>query len=256
MPKTPDFFRGKTILISGAASGIGRATAMIFAREGANVIAVDINAAGAERTAEAVRETGAGAQAIAANVTVQSEVEATVAAGIVAFGGIDFLFNSAGAAGRRSPFLEIDAELWRQTYALNVDGTFHAMQAVLPHMLEQGAGVIVNMASMAHRRGGPGHSVHYASAKGAVVTMTMGVAREFADRDIRCLSISPGPIDTPFQSAAATSPELAQRMLEDVPMKRFGTADEIGELVLFLCSDACGFMTAETVYVSGGGGWR
>ena len=256
MPKTPDFFHGKTILVTGAASGIGRATASIFAREGANVIAADIDAAGAERTAEAVRKSGSGAAAIVADVTLQPAVEAMVAAGIATFGGIDFLFNSAGAAGRRSPFLDIDANLWRQTYALNVDGTFHVMQAVLPHMLERSAGVIVNMASMAHRRGGPGHSVHYASAKGAVVTMTMGVAREFADRGIRCLSISPGPIDTPFQTAAATSPELAQRMLEDVPMKRFGAADEIGELVLFMCSDSCGFMTAETVYVSGGGGWR
>ncbi len=256
MAKTPDFFHDKTILITGAASGIGRATASIFAREGANVVAADIDAAGAEKTAEAVREANAGAEAVVADVTDRSDVEAMVAAGITAFGSIDFLFNSAGAAGRRAPFLEIEAELWRRTYALNVDGTFNAMQAVLPHMLERSAGVIVNMASMAHRRGGPGHSVHYASAKGAVVTMTMGVAREFADRGIRCLSISPGPVDTPFQAAAATSPELAQRMLEDVPMQRFGSADEIGELVLFMCSDACGFMTADTVYVSGGGGWR
>ena len=256
IPKTPEFFHDKTILVTGAASGIGRATASIFAREGANVIAADIDAAGAENTAEAVREANAGAEAVVADVTDRPAVEAMVGAGIAAFGGIDFLFNSAGAAGRRAPFLEIDAELWRRTYALNVDGTFNAMQAVLPHMLERGAGVIVNMASMAHRRGGPGHSVHYASAKGAVVTMTMGVAREFADRGIRCLSISPGPVDTPFQAAAATSAELARRMLEDVPMKRFGTADEIAELVLFMCSDACGFMTAETVHVSGGGGWR
>ena len=256
MPKTPDYFHGKTILITGAASGIGRATASIFAREGANVVAADIDGAGAERCAALVREAGAGAAAVAADVTVREEVDAMVGAGIAAFGAIDFLFNSAGAAGRRAPFLEIEPELWRRTYALNVDGTFHAMQAVLPHMLERGAGVIVNMASMAHRRGGPGHSVHYASAKGAVVTMTMGVAREFAERGIRCLSISPGPVDTPFQAAAATSPELARRMLDDVPMKRFGTAEEIGELVAFLCSDACGFMTAETVYVSGGGGWR
>ena len=256
MSKTPDFFQGKTILITGAASGIGRATASIFAREGANVIAADIDAAGAEQTAATVRGANAGAEAVAADVTDRSAVDAMIAAGINAFGGIDFLFNSAGAAGRRAPFLEIDAALWRNTYALNVDGTFHVMQAVLPHMLERGGGVIVNVASMAHRRGGPGHSVHYASAKGAVVTMTLGVAREFADRDIRCLSISPGPIDTPFQAAAATSPELAQRMLEDVPMGRFGTADEIGELALFMCSDACGYMTAETVYVNGGGGWR
>jgi 3-oxoacyl-[acyl-carrier protein] reductase len=86
--------------------------------------------------------------------------------------------------------------------------------------------------------------------------MTMGVAREFASRGIRALSISPGPIDTPFQAAASSSPELVQQFLADVPMGRFGTADEIGELVLFMCSDACEFMTADTVYVNGGGGWR
>ena len=256
MPKSPDFFHDKTILITGAASGIGRATAAIFAREGANVIAADINGSGVEETASMVRGANAGAEAVVADVTDRPAVEAMVEAGIAAFGGIDFLFNSAGAAGRRAPFLEIDAELWRRTYALNVDGTFNAIQAVLPHMIERGGGVIVNVASMAHRRGGPGHSVHYASAKGAVVTLTMGVAREFADRGIRCLSISPGPIDTPFQAAAATSPELAKRMLEDIPLGRFGTPDEIGELVLFMCSDACGFMTADTVYASGGGGWR
>ena len=256
MPKTPDFFQGKTILVTGAASGIGRATASIFAREGANVIAADIDAVGAEQTAANLRETNVGAEAVIVDVTDRSAVDSMIATGIDSFGCIDFVFNSAGAAGRRAPFLEIDAELWRKTYALNVDGTFHVIQAVLPHMLKQGGGVIVNVASMAHRRGGPGHSVHYASAKGAVVTMTLGVAREFAERGIRCLSISPGPINTRFQAAAATSPELAKRMLEDVPMGRFGMADEIGELVLFMCSDACGYMTAETVYVNGGGGWR
>lgn len=127
---------------------------------------------------------------------------------------------------------------------------------VLPHMLERGSGVIVNMASMSHRRGGPGTSVHYASAKGAVVTMTMGVAREFADRGIRCLSISPGPIDTAFQAASCTSPEVVRHFRDDVPMKRFGEPEEIGELVLFMCSNRCGFMTTDTVYVNGGGGWR
>src|SRR5262249_21133698 len=122
--------------------------------------------------------------------------------------------------------------------------------------LDNKFGVIVNVASMAARRGGPGSSVHYAAAKGAVNTMTMGVGREFADRGIRCLSISPGPVDTAFAAAAATSPELKQRMLDDVPMKRFGKAEEIGELVLFMCSDACPYMTADSVLVNGGGGWR
>ena len=172
------------------------------------------------------------------------------------FGSVQFLFNSAGAALRRSKFLDIDDDLFDRTFDLNVKGTFYAMQAVLPHMLKNQFGVIVNMGSMQHRRGGPGASVHYAAAKGAVVTMTMGVAREFATQGIRALSISPGPVDTPFQHAAPTSPELYQNFLEDVPMQRFGTPEEIGELVLFMCSDACQFMTADTVYVNGGGGWR
>src|SRR5206468_7793324 len=124
-------------------------------------------------------------------------------------------------------------------FSLNVKGTFHCMQAVLPHMLENGQGVIVNMASMAHRRGGPGSSVHYAAAKGAVVSMTLGVAREFAQAGLRCLSISPGPIRTPFQSAAQTPPELIQRFLDDVPTKRFGKTEENGELLLFMYSVAC-----------------
>ena len=99
-----------------------------------------------------------------------------------------------------------------KTFALNVNGTFYAMQAVLPHMLKNKFGVIVNVGSMAHRRGGPGSSVHYAASKGAVVTMTMGVAREFAGEGIRALSISPGPIQTPFQDAAGSSPELVQAL--------------------------------------------
>jgi len=172
------------------------------------------------------------------------------------FGTIQFQFNSAGAALRRSKFLDIDDALFDKTFALNVKGTLYCMQAILPHMQANKHGVIVNMASMAHRRGGPGSSVHYAAAKGAVVSMTLGVAREFAQAGIRCLSISPGPIRTPFQSAAQTPPELMQRFLDDVPMKRFGEPEEIAELVLFMCSDACPFMTADTVYVNGGGGWR
>ncbi len=254
MPKTPDYFQNRTILITGGASGIGRATAMIFAREGANVIVADIDAAGAEATAAEVRKSNTGAEAITVDVTDRPSVDAMITRGIEAFGRIDFLFNSAGAAGRRSSFLDIDAELWRKTYALNVNGIFNTMQSVLPHMIENNHGVIVNIASMAHRRGGPGHSTHYASAKGAVVTLTMGVAREFVDRGIRALSISPGPVDTAFQ--AISSPELKQRMTDDVPMKRMGTPEEIGEMVLFMCSDACEYMTADTVYINGGGGFR
>jgi NAD(P)-dependent dehydrogenase (short-subunit alcohol dehydrogenase family) len=256
MPKTPDYFAGKTVIITGAASGIGRATARIFAREGANVVCADINAEGVRDTAAQVNGQGSQALALPIDVTQRAQVEDMVKRALDAFGRVHFLFNSAGAALRRSKFLDIDDELFERTFDLNVKGTFYGMQAVLPHMLENKFGVIVNVGSMAHRRGGPGSSVHYASAKGAVVTMTMGVAREFAAHGIRALSISPGPIRTPFQDAAATSPELYQQFLNDVPMKRFGEPEEIGELVLFMCSDVCPFMTADTVYVNGGGGWR
>jgi len=256
MPKSPDYFIGKTIIITGAASGIGKATALIFAREGANVACADINGDGARATASQISGSGGKALALAVDVTSRAQVNEMVRAAIEAFGGVQFQFNSAGAALARSKFLDIDDTLFERTFALNVKGTLYCMQAVLPHMLGNGRGVIVNMASMAHRRGGPGSSVHYAAAKGAVVSMTLGVAREFAHAGIRCLSISPGPIRTPFQAAAQTSPELLQRFLDDVPMKRFGEPEEIGELVLFMCSDACDFMTADTVYVNGGGGWR
>ena len=256
MSKTPDYFVGKTIIITGAASGIGRAAAMIFAREGANVVCADINADGTQQTAERVIAQGGKALALRTDVTSRNDVNEMIRRAIDAFGHVQFQFNSAGAALRRSKFLDIDDVLLDDTFSLNVKGTFHCMQAILPHMLENGHGVIVNMASMAHRRGGPGSSVHYAAAKGAVVSMTLGVAREFAQAGIRCLSISPGPVRTPFQGAAQTSPELMQRFLDDVPMKRFGEPEEIAELVLFVCSDACAFMTADTVYVNGGGGWR
>jgi 3-oxoacyl-[acyl-carrier protein] reductase len=256
MPKTPDYFHGKTILITGAASGIGRATALIFAREGANVVCADINEAGVKETAEKVNAIGSQALALTIDVTKRAAVNDMIELAVNGFGRIDFLFNSAGAALKRARFLEIDDDLLERTFDLNFKGTWYAMQAVLPHMLKNKAGVIVNVASMAAKRGGPNTSIHYAAAKGAVNSLTLGVAREHAKDGIRCLSISPGPIKTPFQASANTSPDIMKRFLDDIPMGRFGEPEEIGELVLFMCSDACQFMTADTVFVNGGGGWR
>ena len=256
MPKTPEYFTDKTIVISGAGSGIGRAAAQIFAREGANVVCGDIDGEAAERTANQIIQKGGNAFGLACDVTNREHVEEKIRRAIDEYGRINFQFNCAGAAGRRATFLEIDEELWDSTFNVNAKSIYYCMQAVLPHMLEQGGGVIVNVASMSHKRGGPGSSIHYASAKGAVVTMTLGVAREFADRGIRCLSISPGPVKTAFQENSNTSTELIERFKNDVPMKRFGEPEEVGELVLFMCSDACEYMTADTVYMNGGGGWR
>ena len=256
MARTPDYFHGKTVLITGAGSGIGRAAALLFAREGARIVVGDIDADAGAETVRLVSEAGVEAVFIPCDVTRRADVRALVAGAIARFGRVHALFNSAGSALRRCGFLEIDDALFERSFDLNVKGTFWAMQEVLPHMLEQGGGVIVNMGSMAHKRGGPGGSVHYAAAKGAVVTMTLGVAREFADRGIRCLSVSPASVETPFLDASGTSQAHRERILAGIPMKRMATADEIGELVVFLCSDACQFMTADTVYVSGGGGFR
>ena len=164
MPKTLDYFVGKTVIITGAASGIGRATALIFAREHANVVCADLNEVGARETAAQVNVTGSQALALKVDVTVRKQVNDMAERAIDAFGSVQFLFNSAGAAIRRAKFLEIDDALLEKTFDLNVKGTLYGMQAILPHMLKNGHGVIVNMASMAHRRGGPGSSIHYAAA--------------------------------------------------------------------------------------------
>lgn len=254
MPKTPDFFKGKSIIITGAASGIGLATARIFGREGANVLCADVNEQGAHQAARAVDDAGGKGLPLFVDVTKRDSVRNMVRTGIETFGQVHFQFNSAGSAIRRARFLEIDDDLWDKTYDLNVKGVFYCMQEILPHMLEKGYGVIVNMASIAHRTGGPAKSPHYASAKGAVQTLTLGVGREFADRGIRALSISPYVIDTPFHDI--NEPGMNEAALANIPMGRTGRPEEIGELALFLCSDACEFMNADTVIVSGGGGSR
>jgi 3-oxoacyl-[acyl-carrier protein] reductase len=250
MPKTPDYFHGKTILITGAGSGIGKATALVFAREGANVVCADLDPEAAERVANQVIQMGAKATFVQCDVTARAEVDAMVAQAIKDFGKVDFELNSAGGALSRKPFLEITEDLWERTYALNVKGTFNSAQAIIPHMLEKGSGVIVNIASVAAKVGGAGNSIHYASSKGAVDTMTMGIGREFARRGIRCLSISPGVVDTAFH---AETPETVLQAYNDLtPMGRMAAPEEIAETVLFACSDAAPYMTADTIYVSGG----
>ena len=254
MPKTPNYFKGKTIVITGAGSGIGQATAVIFGREGANVVCADIDEQNAIAVARETEDAGGLATGIYVDVTKRDSVQAVMAKSMDTYGQVDFLFNSAGSAIKRAKFLEIDDDLWDRTYDLNVKGTLYAMQESIPHMLERGQGVIVNVASMAARMGGPGKSPHYASAKGAVDTLTMGAAREFAGQGIRVLSISPAIVDTPFQDI--NEPGMLEEAITRNPMGRAGRPEEIGELVLFMCSDACEFMTADTVKVSGGSGWK
>ena len=133
MPRTPDYFAGKTIIITGAASGIGRAAALIFAREKANVVCADIDERGVEKTAQKINGIGSQALALTIDVTKRAAVQDMVQLAVDGFGAVHFLFNSAGAAIRRAKFLEIDDDLFDRTFDLNVKGTFYSMQAVLPH---------------------------------------------------------------------------------------------------------------------------
>ncbi len=251
-----DYFDRKTIVITGAASGMGRETALLFGGQGANVVCADVDEEQGRRTAARIAEAGGVADFVKTDVTRRADVRRLAEQAVAKHGGVDFLFNSAGSALRRSKFLDIDDELLDRAIDLNFKGVFYATQEILPHMLRKKFGVIVNVSSMSVKRGGPGATIHYAAAKGAVTTLTLGVAREFARDGIRCLSISPGPFDTNFQAASDTTPELAQKFLADVPMNRLGRPSEIAELVLFMCSNVCEFMTADTVYVNGGGGYR
>ncbi|MFA5663215.1 SDR family NAD(P)-dependent oxidoreductase [Castellaniella sp.] len=251
-----DYFDDKVILITGAASGMGREAALLFGGQGASVVCADIDEGPGEDVAGTIRAEGGESQFIRTDVTRRPEINRLVEQAMAKYGKIDFLFNSAGSALKRSKFLDIDEDLLNLAIDLNFKSVFNMTQAVLPHMLQHQFGVIVNVSSMSVKRGGPGASIHYAAAKGAVTTLTLGVAREFAKEGIRCLSISPGPFDTAFQKASGTTAELAQKFLADVPMNRLGRPSEIAELVLFMCSNVCEFMTADTVYVNGGGGYR
>lgn len=251
-----DYFEKKTILITGAASGIGRASAVLFAQQGATVICSDVDDTLGLQTLALVRQAGSEGIYVHADVTSREAIREVVHKGVQAFGSISFLLNSAGSAITRCGFLDIDDALLEKTFDLNFKGTFYAIQEVLPNMLANQHGVIINMASMAQKRGGPGTSVHYAAAKGAVNTLTLGVAREFASRGIRCLSISPGPVESAFQAASNTTKAMSDKFAADIPMGRIGQPIEIAELALFMCSNACEYMTADTVYVSGGGGWK
>ncbi|HMT06626.1 MAG TPA: 3-oxoacyl-ACP reductase family protein [Pyrinomonadaceae bacterium] len=245
-------FTGKTVLITGASSGIGRATAELFGRQGASVaITYHNNSAGADAAVAAISEASGKAIAIKADVREKAEIDATVRHVESEFGGVDILVNNAGSLVERLRTMEMTEERWNEVMYLNATSAFFAVQAVVPKMLEKGSGVIVNVTSIAGRNGGALGSIHYSSAKAAMLTMTKGLAKEFASQGIRVNAVSPGVIDTPYHETFTTA-EIMENLRKAIPMGREGRPDEVAGVIAFLASDAASYLCGETIEINGG----
>lgn len=243
----------KSALVTGAGSGIGRASALALAREGAAVCVSDINAAGAEETARLISAAGGRAIARPCDVTDKSDVQAMVAATVVAFGQLDAAVNNAGISGHFHQRLhEADDETFERVIDVNLRGVWHCMKAELPPMLAQGNGAIVNIASVAGLIGAP-KAADYTASKHAVVGITKSAALDYAKSGIRVNAVCPAYTDTAMvQGTIAGNPVMASIMTRAIPMGRLGLAEEIAEAVLWLCSDASSFVTGHALVLDGG----
>ncbi len=245
---------GKSALVTGGASGIGRATALAMAREGARVAVADQTEAGAAETVAMINAAGGQAIAIGAKVDDEAQVQAMVARSVAAFGRLDCAFNNAGISPRHvGPGGQRTHEMSRQSFdgmlAVNLTGVFLCMKHEIVQMLAQGGGAIVNTASIAGLIGLPMAS-NYVAAKHGVVGVTKTAAMEYAQDNIRVNCVNPGYIKTPM-----TDPSMAERyeqLMAKVPMHRLGVPEEIAEAVVWMCSDKASFMTGASHIIDGG----
>jgi NAD(P)-dependent dehydrogenase (short-subunit alcohol dehydrogenase family) len=245
----------RTSLITGAGSGIGRATALLFAAEGAAVIVVDIDGAAAEATAAAVIDAGGSAVAVQADVTSSTDAERACAAAVDTFGGLDVVYNNAGV-GSTGSVADATEDDWDHCFAVNVKGTFLMSRAALPHLAD-GRGAIVNQGSVAALVGVRNFAA-YCAAKGAVVALTRSMAVDLADRRIRVNALCPGTVYTPLMEPlmrARGGGDLEAGIAATAtkyPIGRLGTPEEIASAALFLASDSASFVTGSVFTVDGG----
>ncbi len=244
--------KGQVALITGASSGIGRATALAMARQGARVgVNYCKNSAGAGAAVEEVRISGGDAAAFRADVTRAADVRSMVEAVRKHWGPIDVLVNNAGDLLARRTLADMTEDYWDQVMALNLKSCFLCAKAVWEEMAARKSGCILNVTSIAGRNGGGPGAAAYAAAKGGVITYTKGLAKELAPYGVRVNAIAPGVISTPYHERYS-SPELFQKFVAGIPLGRAGTAEEVAEVMVFLSSPAARYITGETVEINGG----
>lgn len=238
----------KVAIVTGAAQGIGRAIALLLAKEGAHIVVSDINLPKAQETAQEIEGLGRKALPIQVNVVSLEDVEKMVATVIERFGRVDILVNNAGITRDRL-ILRMTEEDWDAVLDVNLKGTFNCTKAVLRHMAKQKSGKIVSIASVVGEMGNAGQG-NYAASKAGVIGFTKSMAREFAQRGININAVAPGYIETAMTDAI---PEAAREEWKKwIPMQRFGQPEDVAQAVLFLVSEASNYITGQVLNVNGG----
>ncbi|APC20699.1 MULTISPECIES: SDR family oxidoreductase [Pseudomonas] len=245
-------FSGQVALVTGAANGIGRATAQAFAAQGLKVVVADLDTAGGEGTVALIREAGGEALFVPCNVTLEADVQSLMARTIEAYGRLDYAFNNAGIEIEKGRLAEGSMDEFDAIMGVNVKGVWLCMKYQLPLLLAQGGGAIVNTASVAGLGAAPKMSI-YAASKHAVIGLTKSAAIEYAKKKIRVNAVCPAVIDTDmFRRAYEADPKKAEFAAAMHPVGRIGKVEEIASAVLYLCSDGAAFTTGHALAVDGG----
>jgi len=242
----------KVALVTGGASGIGRASAMAFARHGADVVVADTNERGGTETVDAITASGGSACFVRTDVSKANEVERLVKETVGRYGRLDCALNNAGIEGPAFPTGQYPEAEWDAVIRINQKGVMLCMQFEIKQMIAQGGGVIVNMASVAGLRGLPFQSP-YSASKHAIIGLSKTAAAEYAGKGIRINALCPGFIDTGLtKHVIGKKPHLEDKYKSLIPMGRFGTAQEVAEAAVWLCSDASSFITGHSLVIDGG----